>query len=430
MVRDGVTRQVLDNGLTVLIREMHHAPVASSWLWFRVGSRDEVPGITGISHWVEHMMFKGTPKVPKGELDRLIARHGGYSNAMTWIDWTAYHETLPAAQIDLALEIEADRMRNALFDPGEVEAERAVVISERQGAENDPGFRLGEAVHSTAFRVHPYRHAVIGELEDLERITRDDLYAHYCRYYTPNNAVLVLSGDVQSAVMLSRITSLFGELPAGSSVTPVDVAERPQTEMRRVVVEGDGTTTFLILAFHAPRADDPDFLPVLVLNAILVGIGKLSPFGSGSANRSSRLYKALVDADLASSVAGSLPITLDPYLYTLFATARSGCAPQEIEAMMWDQVEQVVLNLAAPEELGRALKQAKAHLAYSSESVTNQALWFGFAEVLQDYTWFTNLFDRLNQVTREDVRRVASKYLKRSNCTVGWYVPYPVDGKT
>ncbi len=426
MSRNGMTRRVLDNGLTVLIREMHHAPVASSWLWFRVGSRNEVPGVTGISHWVEHMMFKGTPQVPKGELDRLIARHGGYGNAMTWIDWTAYHETLPATHIDLALELEADRMRNALFDPGEVEAERTVVISERQGAENDPGFRLGEAVQLTAFRVHPYRYAVIGELEDLARITRDDLYAYYCRYYTPNNAVLVLSGDVQSQVMLSRITSLFGELSAGPALPPVDLKEEPQTAMRRVVVEGDGTTTYLVLAFHAPRADDPDFLPMLVLNAILVGIGKLSPFGSGAANRSSRFYKALVDTDLASSVAGNLPITLDPYLYSLFATARSGCTAQEIEDVMWEQVDQVVQGLATPQELEKALKQAKAHLAYSSESVTNQALWFGFAEILDDFTWFTNFFHRLNQVTLEDVRRVAEKYLKRSNCTVGWYVPQSV----
>jgi zinc protease len=136
-----------------------------------------------------------------------------------------------------------------------------------------------------------------------------------------------------------------------------------------------------------------------------------------------------VDTDLASSVAGNLPITLDPYLYTLFATARSGCAPQDIEAVMWSQVEQMVLDLATPEELDKALKQAKAHLAYSSESVTHQALWFGFAEILQDYTWFTSFFDRLNRVTREDVRRVAAKYLKRDNCTVGWYVPHMRDGK-
>ena len=196
MTGPGITKRVLDNGLTVLIREMHHAPVASLWLWFRVGSRNEIPGITGISHWVEHMMFKGTPNMPKGEMDRLISREGGYNNAMTWIDWTTYYETLPAKRIDLALEIEADRMNNALFAPQEVKAERKVIISERQGAENEPGFRLAEAVQAAAFRVHPYHHMVIGDMCDLTTLTRDDLYNHYRRYYAPNNAILVLAGDV------------------------------------------------------------------------------------------------------------------------------------------------------------------------------------------------------------------------------------------
>jgi zinc protease len=423
MTHNGISRKVLDNGLTVLIREMHHAPVASLWLWFRAGSRNELPGITGISHWVEHMMFKGTPNVPKGEIDRLISREGGYSNAMTWVDWTAYYETLPARRIDLALEIEADRMCNALFELSEVEFERTVIVSERQGAENEPGFRLGEAVQAAAFRVHPYHHMVIGDMCDLGTITRDDLYNHYRRYYAPNNAILVLSGDVDRDAALAKITSLFGNIPAGDALPPVGREEPAQMGERRVTVEGEGTTAYVELAFHAPRGTDPDFFPMLATSAVLAGIGSLSPFGSGAANRSSRLYKALIETELASSVAGSLPITLDPYLYGLSATVRAGRTPQEVEAAMWTQVERVVNEPADQQELGKALKQAKAHFAYGSESVTNQALWFGFAEVLGDYAWFTSFIDRLDQVTIDDVRRVAAKYLTRQNCTVGWYVP-------
>jgi zinc protease len=423
MIEDGITKQVLDNGLTVLIREMHHAPVASLWLWFRVGSRNELPGITGISHWVEHMMFKGTPRTPKGELDRLISREGGYNNAMTWLDWTVYFETLPAQRIDLALEIEADRVVNALFDFQEVEAERTVIISERQGAENEPTFRLGEAIQATAFRVHPYHHMVIGDLCDLTTITRDDLYDYYRRHYVPNNAILVMSGDLDGGTTLDKIEALFGAIPSGNALSPIAREEPIQVGERRIIVEGEGTTTYVELAFHAPRAADSDLFPMLALNAILVGIGRLSPFGSGSANRSSRLYKALVDTELASSVSGNLPLTVDPYLYTVSATVRAGRAPHQVEEAVWAEVERLVKEPAGQEELNKALKQAKAQFAYASESVTNQALWLGFAEMLIDYGWFMTFIDQLNQVTLEDVHRVATTYLARRNSTVGWYVP-------
>ncbi len=423
MARNKVIKKVLGNGLTVLICEMHHAPVASLWLWFRVGGRNERAGHTGISHWVEHMMFKGTPNVPKGEIDRLISRQGGYSNALNWIDWTAYHETLPAHQIELALEIEADRMLNAMFDPQEVEAERVVIISERQGAENSPGFRLIEAVQAAAFCTHPYQHMVIGDMRDLETITRDDLYQHYRRYYVPHNAVLVLAGDVQSEVMLSKIEALFGDIPAGQPLPPAGGAEPEQKQERRVVVEGEGTTAYVDLVFHAPQGADPDFFPMLATNAVLSGIGRLSVTGNGSSNRSSRLYKALVETELASSVAGSLAITLDPYVYSLSATVRAGRTPQQVEDALWEQIERVVNEPARQEELDKALKQAKAHFAYGSESVTNQASWLGFAETLGDHAWFTAFIERLDQVSLDDVRRVATKYLTRHNCTVGWYVP-------
>jgi zinc protease len=423
MEENGISRLLLDNGLTVLIREMHHAPVASLWLWYRVGSRNEKPGTTGISHWVEHMMFKGTPSIPKGELDRLISREGGYNNALTWFDWTAYLGTLPSHRIGLALEIEADRLVNALFDPQEVEAERTVIISERQGSENEPGFRLGEAVQAAAFRVHPYHHMVIGDMCDLTTITRDDLYGFYRRHYAPNNAVLVIAGDVESKTALPKIEGLFGDVSTRQPMLPVGRKEPAPLGERRVIVEGEGATSYVELAFHAPNATDLDFFPMLALNAVLAGIGHLSPFGGGSANRSSRLYKALVETELASSVAGNLPITVDPFLYTLSATVRTGCAPEQVEDAMWAQVERIRNEAPRHGELATALKQAKARFAYGSESVTNQALWLGFAEMVSNYKWFLTFIDQLNQVTVEDVHRVANKYLTRRNCTVGWYVP-------
>ena len=194
---NSVIKTTLPNGLTVQLKEIHTAPIISSWVWYRVGSRDEVPGRTGVSHWVEHMQFKGTPQFPAGVLDKAISREGGVWNAFTYLDWTTYYETLTADKIDLALRLEADRMVNSLFDPEEVASERTVIISEREGSENEPLFRLGEAVQQAAFKVHPYQHEIIGYKADLHTIQRDDLYNHYRTFYTPNNAVMAVAGDFE-----------------------------------------------------------------------------------------------------------------------------------------------------------------------------------------------------------------------------------------
>ena len=184
----------LDNGLTVLLKEVHSAPVISSWVAYRVGSRNERTGQTGISHWVEHMLFKGTERYPAGVLDRLIDRVGGQWNAYTSSDFTTYFETLPSEHIDLALDAEADRMQNALFAPEEVESERTVIISERHGSENSPVFWLREEMRAASFRVHGYHHTILGDMPDLLTMTRDELYAHYRRHYVPSNAVLAIVG--------------------------------------------------------------------------------------------------------------------------------------------------------------------------------------------------------------------------------------------
>jgi zinc protease len=221
-------RRVLDNGLTVLIRPASHAPVATFWVWYRVGSRNEYPGRTGVSHWVEHMLFKGTPTLPKGEIDRLVARDGGTFNAMTWLDWTAYFTTLPAERISLALKLEADRMVNSLFDPDEVSSERTVIISEREGHENSPVFLLSEEIQSSAIKAHPYHHEVIGWKSDLHTMTRADLYEHYRRHYHPGNAVAVAVGAIDPDEILTQIEATFGQLEAGDPPEPVQIVEPEQ----------------------------------------------------------------------------------------------------------------------------------------------------------------------------------------------------------
>src|SRR5512141_138768 len=256
-MKNTLTQVTLSNGLKLLLKEIHTAPIISSWLWYRVGSRDEVPGHTGVSHWVEHMQFKGTEQFPATLLDKAISREGGTWNAFTYIDWTAYFETMPADKIDLALRLEADRMVNSRFDPNEVSSERTVIISEREGNENEPLFRLGEVIQQTAFRIHPYHHEVIGDMADLRSMRRDDLYNHYRAFYVPNNATMALAGDFDTQPMLTRIKELFEQIPTGLEPARPARPELPQNGEVRLSVEGPGATTYVQVSYRFPAASHP-----------------------------------------------------------------------------------------------------------------------------------------------------------------------------
>jgi zinc protease len=418
-----IEKHTLDNGLTILLKESRHAPVTTFWVWYQVGSRNEVPGITGIAHWAEHMLFKGSEAFPKGEIDKQIARNGGMMNGFTWLDFTTFFETLPADRIDLGLRLEADRMVNTLFDPDEVALERTVIISERQGAENEPTFLLSEEVVGTAFRVHPYHHDTIGDMCDLETISHADLWRHYQSFYGPNNAIVVAVGDFEAPQMLARIEELFGPIPVRADSSPIHRPEPPQRGERRVTLEGPGETAYLQVAYHAPLAQHPDFFPMVVLTTILTGVSGMNLFAAEPPNRSSRLYRALVDAGLAAGVSGSLSPTLDPYLYNITATVRAGLTLDTVEETMNAEMDRILQEPISADELHTAIKQSKAQFAYSSESVTNQGFWLGYSSVVADTGWFESFLDRLMAVTVEDVIRVANTYLPRSNRTVGHYVP-------
>ncbi|MBN1966550.1 MAG: insulinase family protein [Anaerolineae bacterium] len=416
-----VHKHVLDNGLTVLLKPLHHAPLISWRVMYRVGSRNEQTGGTGLSHWLEHMMFKGTPTFPGGQLDRMIDREGGYWNAHTFIDFTGYYETMPADRIDLALRLEADRMVNAQFDADEVESERTVIISERQGAENSPTFWLGEEVTAAAFRVHPYRHEVLGDMADLHTITRDDLYGYYKRHYMPNNAVAVAVGDFDPDVMLARVRALYEVIPPGTDPRPVARQEPAQVGERRVRIERPGDTAYVTVAYKAPRAIDPDWFPLAVLESVL---GGPSVMGGGSIDgKTSRLYRALVLSELAAGVDASLIPTIDPYLFEFSLTLREGRTHAEVEAALDAELERVRREAISQAELEKAIKQARALFAYSTESVSGQAFWLAFSEIFADYGWFEGFVERLSAVTVADVRAAAEKYLDPRQRTVGWYIP-------
>jgi zinc protease len=422
-MEDTFTKLKLSNGLTVLLKEIHTAPLTSLWLWYRVGSRNETPGVTGISHWTEHMQFKGTERYPAEVLDKAVAREGGYRNAMTFLDWTTYFETLPADKIELALDLEADRMYNSRFEPEEIESERTVIISERQGNENEPLFLLAEEVQAAAFRVHSYHHEVIGDMFDLQTMQRDDLYNHYRTFYVPSNAVLTLAGDFHTQEMLVRIQELYEPLANG---TPPEIKVRPepaQTGERLINVEGPGETTYVQAAYHTPAASDPDFFPHLVTDSLLTGPSSLNVFGGGISNKTSRLYKALVDKELAVSLHGGLTATIDPFLHTIVATVHPESTAEKLILALDEELERLQETPPPQEDVDRAVKQARALFAYGSESITNQAFWMGYAEIFDSYDWFLNYLDRLAEVTPQEVQRIAKTYLKPGNRVLGIYRP-------
>jgi zinc protease len=424
--QNGATSLQLDNGLEVRLKPIHTAPLISSWIWYRVGSRHERPGSTGISHWVEHMQFKGTPTFPAGLMDRLVSRVGGVWNAFTWLDWTAYFETLPVDRVELALELEADRMRNSLFEAEEVESERTVIISERQGHENDPTFRLSEEVQATAFRVHSYHHEVIGDMADLQSITRDDLWNHYSTYYVPSNAVLAISGDFDTDDMLGLVRKHFGGIPQSPRPEIQTRLEPAQNGEKRVTVEGPGETPFIEIVYRAPAASSDDFVQLAVLDSILAGASSLNLFGGGISNKTSRLYKRLVEGELAAAVHGGLAATVDPYLYSLRVTVRPDRKPEDALDALDEEIERVLNQSISQDDLAKAVKQARALFAYGSESTTNQGFWLGYSEMFADYAWFETFLERLEQVTPEQMQEVARARLLPSQRVVGTYLP--VDG--
>lgn len=422
-MQDVVTSR-LPNGLTVLLQESHAAPVATFWVWYRVGSRNERPGLTGVSHWVEHMLFKGTPSHPAGTLTRLIDRLGGRWNAFTWKDYTAYFEVLPVEHLGVAVALEADRMVNAQFDPDVVAGERTVIISEREGQENFPTYYLREEVEALAFKTHPYRQPVIGWKSDLRAITRDDLYGHYRTYYHPSNAIAIAVGDFNADRTAALIAETFGPIAAGEATPAVRVEEPEQEGERRVVLRRPGgATAYLQMAYHTPAASHPDLPALLVADGILSGFKGISPFDGGGGGRSSRLYRALVDTGLATDAGSGIVPSADPSLLRIGATVRAGVEVQAVEDVVNTEIRRVQDEPVGPDELTRVIRQARAQFVYLRDGVFRRAMALGaFAAVDKPETLFA-LADGVGRVSAEDVSRVARMYLAHRRRTVGWYLP-------
>ena len=419
----------LDNGLKVLIQEEHTAPLASVWCWYKVGSKDERPGLTGVSHWCEHMNFKGTANIPRDQVKGIIEQFGGSWNGYTWIDQTTYLETATRDALDRMLFIESERMASCLYHPDDCESERTVIISELQGGENDPDQLLDQELTATAFKAHPYRHPTIGWLPDLETMTREDLYGYYRRYYVPNNATLVIVGDVDTTEALRRVEHHFGAIAQGSVPSRLRTVEPEQTGERRLTISREGTTAYLKMAYHAPSATDPHFFPLLILDAVLTGAKGLnlwSSFRVPPPQRSARLYRALVERGLASSVSGALMPTEQPFLYTVSVTATEGALLASVESALLEELDRVRREGVTDAELVKAKAQLRARLVFDSDSVTNIAHQLGYFQTIASLDVFTTAAARIAAVTLEEVAAAARAVFPGANRTVGWFEPLPV----
>jgi zinc protease len=416
----------LDNGLKVLVQEEHTAPLASVWCWYKVGSKDERPGRTGVSHWCEHMNFKGTTNIPREQVKGIIEQFGGSWNGYTWVDQTTYLETATRDALDRMLFIESERMASCLYHPDDCESERTVIISELEGGENDPDQLLEQEMTATAFKAHPYGHPTIGWLFDLQTMNRDDLYGYYRRYYIPNNATLVVVGDVDTRDTLRRVERHFGSIPPGPEPPRMRALEPPQTGERRLTIRKEGTAAYLKAAFHAPAVVGPDFFPLLVLDAVLTGAKGLnlwSSFRLPPPQRRARLYLALVERGLASSVGGALLPTEQPFLYTISVTATDGTPLSSVEAVLIEELERAGREGITDAELTKAKAQLKARLVFDNDSVTNIAHQLGYFETVAGVDVFLEMPSRIAAVTLDQVSRAAHAILSPSNRTIGWFDP-------
>ncbi|MGV3720333.1 MAG: M16 family metallopeptidase, partial [Actinomycetota bacterium] len=416
----GVVKRTLPNGLRVLVLPRRTAPVVTTMMWYRVGSKDELPGATGLAHFLEHLMFKGTKKLKKGEVDRLTYQNGGSNNAFTFNDYTAYEFNLPRQSWKVALQIEADRMRNCSFDAKEFEAERQVVMEERRIGEDEPAQQFAEQLNAITYVAHPYRNPVIGWMADLKRVTRDEVYAFYLKHYRPSNATLVITGDVSAAEALAAAEQAFRAVPALPAPAARAVVEPPPPPgARRLSMSLPTQVARFAATFHAPTRKHADTYALQVLDYALTE-GKLS-----------RLHRRLVDGDqLAAEIDGSLGVYREAGEYSVWANAREGVSLERVEAAVWDELRKTAEAPLTATELERAKNQFYSDWVTGLESTNDLATVLGEADALGGHQYLDTLLAKVLAVTAADVQRVARTYLRRDRAVVGHLLPEKASAQT
>ena len=413
---DRVVATTLDNGLRVLLLEDQRSPIVSFQMWYRVGSRNEHRGMTGIAHFLEHLMFKGTPSHGPKQFARLVEENGGQDNAFTSQDVTSYYVDIAADKLDLVLDLEADRMQNLLLDPKEIHSEREVVIEERRTrTEDDPGGFLGEEVSSIAFKAHPYQAPIIGWMDDIKRITPEEIRAFYKTYYVPNNAIVVAAGAFRADDVLEKIKRRFGRIPRGKVPPPMLAVEPTPNGERRVIVKRQAELPIVYMAWHVPNYQSDDSVALELLSTILSG------------GRASRLYRDLVyQRQLALEAGGDNSyFSIDPSLFWFWATPMPGQTPEKLETELSAHIERLKKEPVTDEEMARAKNQIEAAFVYQDDSIHQRASLLARFELIGGYAMKDSFLAKIRGVTAADLTRVARTWFDPDKKVVGVLLPKP-----
>ena len=414
--KERVQEAFLSNGMKVIMLEMPKAPVVTFHVWYRVGSRDESWGKTGLSHLLEHMMFKGTKTRGPEQFSRIIQENGGNDNAFTSQDFTGYFTNISADRIAIPLALEADRMANLLLREEDFTTERMVVVEERRlRTEDNPQAYLSEQLDAAAFQIQPYHWPVIGWMEDLKGLTLSDVKDHYRRFYNPSNAFIVVAGDFKGEQLLPEIERAFGAIPKGSAPERRSFSEQPQAGERRLIVKREAFQPAIVTAYHVPKAPHPDSYALEVLESLLSG------------GKSSRFYRSLVRGKriCLSADAHNSFLSVDPSLFYLSAEPLPGIPMEEVEKALEEEIRKVQTELADASELDRVINAVEANFIYGQDSLFSQAMILARYEIALGWRAIDDYLPLVRRVTPEDVRRVAVRYLQPDNRTAGILVPLP-----
>lgn len=407
---DDVKFFTLKNGMKIFVLEDSSIPNANMYFFYKVGSRNEYIGITGISHFFEHMMFNGAKKYGPKEFDRTMEANGGSNNAYTSENITAYTDWFPSSSLEVLFDLEADRIANLNFDPKMIESERGVILSERStGLENNPLEQLWQEVQATAFIAHSYQWPVIGWESDIKNWTKEDLENYFHTYYAPNNCVVVISGDVKLDKVKNLAEKYFEPIPAGPKPRPIHTIEPEQTGERRLFVKREVPSPNLMITYHVPQTGSEDYYALDLLNSIL------------SEGESSRLYNSIVDnQQLALEVGSFYPEAFDPTLFYFYGICNDGISASQLEKAILDEVDKIIKDGISEDELQKVKNQKLMSFYRTTETINGMSNTIGSYELFfGDYKKMFTAPDDYKKVTADDIKNAAAKYFTKQNRTVG-----------
>jgi len=409
-----VAERTLKNGMKVLVQTDHNIPNVALYIFYRIGSRNERPGTTGLSHFFEHMMFNGAKKYGPGDLDKVMEANGGANNAYTSQNVTVYQDWFPRTAIPLIFDIEADRIQNLNFDPAKIQSERGVVASERRlSVDNNNGGLLDEQLWASAFIAHPYQWPVVGWMSDIEHWTMEDLKHHYEMGYSPSNATMVVVGDVTPEEIFQICEKTIEPIPSHAPPPPVTTVEPPQLGERRLVVHKQAELPLLMIGYHVPATNNADFYATNILRTILFE------------GESSRMYQRLVDKDqLALDVESALQPAFDPTIAIIVAEPKQGVDPEKCEKAIYEELERAKSSSITDQELEKAKNIRLMEFYHQMRTINGRANTIGTYEVFMgDYKKLFDAAKNYGAVTKEDVQRVAKAYFDANNRTVATLLP-------